>query len=180
MAIIDIDSFKAKLIGGGARANLFRCVLTFPSFISNGAAISELASFMCRTSKLPGSKIAKIDVPYRGRNVPIAGDRSFDDWTITAYNDIDFKIRDAFVQWMNQINRHNANTGLANPLDYHVDMQVEQLDKEGNIVKTYRFKGIWPTDVGEIELSYDQQNAIEQFTVTFAVTYWEDASGITS
>jgi hypothetical protein len=103
----------------------------------------------------------------------MAGDRTFEPWTITIINDIDFKIRNAFERWMNGINQHNNNTGLTNPVDYQADMSVAQLDKAGNEVKVYNFRGTFPTNLSSIELSYDSSDAIEEFTVELQVQYWE-------
>lgn len=173
MAIIDVDTFKSKLVGGGARANLFQCIINFPIFVGNTAALTEQTAFMCRSASLPASTTEKIEVPYRGRMIPVAGDRKFEDWKIIVYNDIDFRIRNAFEKWINTINEAQSNTGLSNPLDYEVDMAVHQLDKAGNIVKKYDFRGVFPTSVSAIELNYNQTAEIEQFDVQLALTYFQ-------
>ena len=108
----------------------------------------------------------------------VPGDRQFDPWTITVINDENLKIRTAFERWSNGINQHEANVGIANPNDYMADMIVEQLDKEGKAVKRYDFRGTFPTNIGAIDLSYENENTIEEFTVELQVNYWE--SGTTS
>jgi hypothetical protein len=170
MAILGIDDFKSKLTGGGARANLFKCVVNFPGD-ANGDV--ELSSFMCKAAQLPASILGMIEVPFRGRKLKMAGDREFEPWTITVINDTDFRLRDAFERWSNGINNHNANTGLVNPTDYFADLAVEQLDKDGSTVKKYDFRGCWPTNISAIEVGYENENAIEEFTVEFQVQYWE-------
>jgi len=170
MAILGVDDFKSKLVGGGARANLFKATLNFPSYAVGDV---ELTSFMCKAAQLPGSTINPIMVPFRGRQLQIAGDRVFEPWTVTIINDTDFSIRNSFERWMNGINQHNANTGLTNPVEYQADMIVEQLNKEGESVKRYDFRGTFPTNVSPIEVSYDSENVIEEFTVELQVQYWE-------
>lgn len=170
MAILGVDDFKAKLIGGGARANLFKATLGFPGYVN---ADVELASFMVKAASLPASIISPIMIPFRGRQLQIAGDRTFEPWTITVINDTGFDIRNSFEEWMNGINQHNANTGLTNPSDYMSDMIVAQLDKDGTELKSYNIRGCFPTNVGAIEVSYDSENAIEEFTVELQVQYWE-------
>jgi len=170
MAILGVDDFKAKLTGGGARANLFKATLGFPAFVT---ADVELASFMVKAASLPASVIAPIMVPFRGRQLQVAGDRTFEPWTITVINDTGFDIRNSFEEWMNGINQHNANTGMTNPIDYMSDMIVSQLDKDGSELKNYNIRGCFPTNVGAIEVSYDTENAIEEFTVELQVQYWE-------
>jgi hypothetical protein len=170
MAILGIDDFKSKLTGGGARANLFKCVVNFPGYAAGDV---ELTSFLCKAAQLPASILGMIEVPFRGRKLKMAGDRDFEPWTITVINDTDFRLRDAFERWSNGINNHNANTGLVNPTDYFADLAVEQLDKDGSVLKKYDFRGCWPTNISAIDVGYDQENAIEEFTVEFQVQYWE-------
>ena len=159
--------FKSKLIGGGARANLFKVIINNPPV---GAGLdTELLSFTCKGAQLPASTVAQIDVPYRGRQLKVAGDRTFEDWTVTIINDTGFEIRDAMERWMNGINSHNANTGFNDPAEYQTDLAVEQLDKDGQKLKVYHF----PVNVSAIDLSYDANDAIEEFTVEFAYQYWE-------
>ena len=170
MAILGVDDMKAKLVGGGARPNLFKVTMAFPSYVT---ANVELASYMCKATSMPASTIAPIAVPFRGRNLQIAGDRTFDPWSVTIINDTDFNVRNSFEQWMNGINQHKQNTGLTQPSSYMADMIVEQLDKDGTVEKTYNIRGTFPTNLGAIELSYDSENAIEEFEVELQVQYWE-------
>lgn len=170
MAILGVDDFKSKLRGGGARPNLFKATVNFPAYAGGDV---ELTSFLCKAAQLPASVMAQIDVPFRGRQLKVAGDRTFEPWTVTVLNDTDFTVRNSMEQWMNGINAHAANTGLTNPVDYQADLIVEQLDKSGDTVKTYNFRGCFPTNISAIELSYDTNDAIEEFTVEFQVQYWE-------
>jgi len=170
MAVLGVDDFKAKLTGGGARPNLFKATINFPAYAGGD---TEFTSFMVKGAGLPASTITNIDVPFRGRQLKIAGDRTFEPWTITVINDAEMKVRNSFETWMNGINEHVNNTGLSNPTDYQADMIVEQLDKEGNVTKTYTLRGAFPTNVSQIDLSYDQADAIEEFTVEINYQYWE-------
>jgi hypothetical protein len=170
MAILGVDDFKSKLRGGGARPNLFKATVNFPGYAGGDV---ELTSFLCKTAQLPGSIMNLIDVPFRGRQLKIAGDRTFEPWTVTILNDTDFSIRNAMERWMNGINAHQANTGLTNPIDYQADLIVEQLDRDGDTLKTYNFRGCFPTNVSPIDVSYETVDTIEEFTVEFQIQYWE-------
>lgn len=170
MAILGVDDFKSKLRGGGARPNLFKATINFPGYAGGDV---ELTSFLCEAAQLPASTIGQILVPFRGRNVKLAGDRTFETWTPTIINDTDMSIRNAMERWMNGINGHSSNTGLTNPTDYQSDMFVDQLDRDGESVKRYVFRGAFPANISPIELSYDTTGAIEEFQVTFNVQYWE-------
>lgn len=170
MAVLGVDDFKSKLTGGGARANLFKVTLNFPVYAGGDV---ELTSFLCRTAQLPAASTGIIEVPFRGRILKMAGDRTFDNWTVTILNDTGFVVRDSMERWVNGINAHSANTGLSNPTDYQTDLTVEQLDRDETVLKRYDFRGAFPIRVGEIALDYDQQTAIEQFDVEFSYQYWE-------
>ena len=171
-----ISNFKSKLTGGGARANLFEVVLTFPDTAQPDSEVLEKARFLVKSANLPASNVSPIEVPFRGRTLKIAGDRSFESWTVTVLNDTDFAIRSAFEKWMNTINRLSDNTGLVNPADYQADAYVYQLDRDGQALRSYRFFDTFPTQVGPIELSYDAQG-IQEFTVELQVQYWEAIKG---
>ena len=173
MAILGVDDFKAKLKGGGARANLFKATINFPGYAAGNV---ELTSFMCRAAQLPASTLNAIEVPFRGRQLKIAGDRTFETWTTTIINDTDFGTRNALERWMNGINSHTTNIGFTNPQTYQADLLVDQLDKDESILKRYVFRGCFPTNISSIELSYDTQDAIEEFTCEFQVQYWESNS----
>ena len=171
-----ISDFKSKLTGGGARANLFEVVLTFPDAAQPAQDVLDKSRFLVKGARLPASNIAQIEVPFRGRVLKIAGDRTFDSWTVTVINDTDFSIRSAFENWMNTINKLDNNTGLVNPADYQADAYVYQLDRDGQDLRAYRFYDTFPTQVGPIELSYDAQG-IQEFTVELQVQYIEILKG---
>jgi len=171
-----ISNFKSKLTGGGARSNLFEVVLTFPDAAQPDSAVLEKARFLVKGANLPASNVSPIEVPFRGRVLKIAGDRTFDSWTVTVINDTDFAIRSAFERWSNTINRLSDNTGLTNPADYQADAYVYQLDRDGSTLRSYRFYDTFPTQVGQVELSYDQ-TGIQEFTVELQVQYWEAIKG---
>lgn len=168
----NISDFKAQLTGGGARANQFRVELTFPSYVALGVVAGQQAQFLCKSAQLPASTVENFGVQYRGRAVNFAGERSFAPWSIQVYNDTNFNIRNAMEQWSNGIQNLGATTGLTNPRDYQVDLSVHQLDRNGAIIKTYKFIDAYPTEIGSIELDYDTVNAIETFPITFQYNYW--------
>ena len=168
--VLAVDDFKAKLRGGGARANLFKATINFPAYARGNV---EITSFLCEAAQLPGSVMGIINVPFRGRQLKIAGDRTFDVWTPTIINDTDFGVRNAMERWMNGINAHSANTGLTNPVAYQADLLVDQLDRDETVLKSYIFRGCFPTSISPIDLAYGTNDDIERFTVEFQVQYWE-------
>src|SRR6056300_1009827 len=170
MAILGVDDFKSKLRGGGARPTLFKATVNFPGYAGGDV---ELTSFLCKAAQLPASVMNVIEVPFRGRQLKIAGDRTFETWTVTILNDTDFNIRNAMERWMNGINAHQANTGLTNPVDYQADLIVEQLDRDESVVKKYNFRGCFPTNISAIDVNYDTVGEVEVFDVTFTYQYWE-------
>lgn len=172
-----VTDFKAKMTGGGARPNLFEVALSFPGAVDIDASILDTARFLVKAAALPGSNVAPIDVPFRGRIIKVAGDRTFDSWTITVINDTNFAIRSAFEKWMNSINRLSDNTGITNPIDYQANAQVFQLDRNGDTLRAYVFYDLFPTNISPIDLSYDSSDTIEEFTVEMQVQWWEAIAG---
>lgn len=168
--VLGVDDFKAKIRGGGARPNLFKATINFPGYAQGDV---ELTSFMCEAAQLPGSTTGTIEIPFRGRRLKLSGDRAFEPWTVTIINDTNMAVRDAMERWMNGMQQHSANIGIADPLLYEADLKVEQLDKAGDTIKTYILRGCFPTALSPIDLSYGAENEIERFTVEFQIQYWE-------
>jgi hypothetical protein len=173
-----ISGFKAQMQGGGARPNQFRVEMTFPSAIGGlGVFAGQAAQFLCRTAALPQSTIEDIAAAYRGRIVHFAGERTFQPWTVSVYNDNNFLIRNAIESWHDWILTYDQTNGTLRPSDYQVDMSVYQLDRNDNILKAYYFRDVYPTVVGQIALDYETNNQIETFEVEFTYNYFT-TSGI--
>ncbi|MDP7367766.1 MAG: hypothetical protein QGH83_10965 [Candidatus Pacebacteria bacterium] len=173
----NIDDFKANLIGGGARANQFRVTITPPTGIATGLDVRR-TSFLVKSSSLPALTLTEIAIPFRGRNIYIAGDRTAPEtWSTIFLNDTDFMIRDAMERWSNGINDLADNTGVIAPSDYQTDLIVEQLDRDDTVLKSYVFKSAWPTTVATIALDTAEATAIEEFEVTWRYQHFE-ASGV--
>ena len=177
MAVLGVDDFKSKLRGGGARPNLFKATINFPGYADGDP---ELTSFLCETAQLPGSTMGVIVVPFRGRQLKMAGDRVFAEWTVTIINDTDFAIRNSMERWMIGINSHSANSGLATPVEYEADLRIEQLDRAGENIKEYIFRGAFPTDLSPIDVSYASNDEIERFTTTFQYQYFDALNPVTT
>jgi hypothetical protein len=171
-----ITDFKSKLTGGGARSNLFEVVLNFPALAPASTEVLDKSRFLVKAANLPASNISDITVPFRGRILHVAGDRTFDSWTVTIINDTDFSIRSAFEKWMNVINRVSDNTGSTDPASYQADAYVHQLDRNGETLRSYHFYDLFPTNISPINLSYDTEG-IQEFTVEMQVHWWEAVKG---
>ena len=169
----NIDDFKANLIGGGARANQFRVTITSPPGIAIGLDIRR-TSFLVRGSSLPASALGEIAIPFRGREIYIAGDRTTaETWNTTFMNDTDFMVRNAMERWINGINDAADATGVIAPADYQTDLQVEHSDRDDTVLKSYIFRSAWPTSVTAIDLSSEAAAAIETFDVTWRYQHFE-------
>ena len=175
-----ISDFKSKLTGGGARPNLFEVELAFPAAVAIENDVLQKSRFLVKAAALPSSTVAPIEIPFRGRILKIAGDRTFETWTITVINDVDFVIRSAFEKWMNVINKLDDATGLQNPDEYQKDAMVHQLDRDGGILRSYKFWDIFPTNLSTIDLSYETTDTLEEFTVEMQIHFWEAFKGSSS
>ena len=179
-----IADIRKSLNGGGARPNLFEVDILENGLFTYSGSDSQLDSkVLVKAAQLPASNVASIDVPFRGRIMKVAGDRTFDTWTVTVINDTDFNLRTAFQNWMQAIAQYADASGEADPQAYKSTATVTQLKrKSSNLGQTsdsglepaytYDFFGIFPTNISAIDLSYDTADTIEEFTVEFQVDYW--------
>jgi hypothetical protein len=166
-----ITGFTSQLLGGGARPNQFKVELAFPTSAPDNNA-GKSAEFLCKAASLPGSTIGDIAVAYRGREIHLAGERTFESWNITIISDIDFLLRNAFERWHNSMVQYAATNGTLEPRDYLVDLSVHQLDRNDTILKSYKFFDAYPSSIASIDLGFDSNAAIEEFTVTFEYSYF--------
>jgi len=170
----NVSKFKENLIGEGARNTLFQ--VNIPSL--GGDIGMPDTTFLCKAASLPASTIGMIEVPYFGRKIKVAGDRTFADWTTTIINLENFEIRDALMNWMNQINRHEANIRNSVDFNYKKDITVTQYKKDGNNAREYTLVNCWPAEVAAIDVDWNNTDTIEDFTVTWHYDYWvSDGSG---
>jgi hypothetical protein len=170
-----VNEFRSQMTGDGARPNLFEVSMPFPAFSSPENAQSKL-TFMCKTAQLPGATLGVVPVQYFGRELKFVGNRTFTDWTISVINDEDFVVRNAFERWMNGINSHNLNVRnplATTPAGYTVDGDVRQFGKNGNVIKRYKFVGLFPTDLTPIDVDWGSNDTIEEFSVTMSYQWWE-------
>ena len=159
-----IDQFKAQLIGGGPRANRFRV------FIPRSGAKIE---FLCQAAQIPAANIGTVPVNFRGHQLKLAGDRTFENWTVTIINDVEFSVRNAIEDWQTDIQALDSGEG-ATSTDYLLSRAyVEQLHKDDSVLARYEFFNMFPTIISGIDLSYETIDQLETFTVEFAYSHWE-------
>ena len=184
-----IVDFRSKLTGGGARSNLFEVSIEYPTNMgldtsSDGAKAT--GEFLIKAAEIPASNLGNIPVPFRGRVLPVAGDRTFDPWTVTVINDEFFTVRDAMEKWSNFINDIQTSQGEVNPENYQTSATVKQLSRDGgnnpgdiDVLREYRFEGIYPNVVSSIPLDYGATDQIEEFQVTFNYLFYSVTGGLT-
>ena len=174
-------------IGQGVKPNMFSVDIAFPDAVDGAAGDADMINLLCKSAALPASNLGVIEVPFRGRTVKIAGDRTFDTWTATFVNDKEMKIRAYFEQWLAQINSHETNNSpLFTPSEtdgYTRLVKVKQLEKNasesGEVLRQYDLHYAFPTNVSQIDLAYDSNDQIEEFTVEFQYSYWKAVAGET-
>ena len=187
----NITNFRDRLVGGGARPNLFEVNIELPDGVIGQADYRDDVRFMVKAAEIPAANIGNIPVPFRGRVLPVAGDRTFDPWTVTVINDSKFNIRDAMEQWSNKINDLQFDVGDISPAAYQTKAEVFQLSRGGkssgasstggetiNVLRTYNFEGIYPSVVSSIPLDYGATDSIEEFQVTFNYLFWTVGNGL--
>lgn len=186
---LDPQSFRSALVYDGARPNLFECRLNFPAVVSDanvrdsgadGLNVSRQFSFFCRSAQIPEQTVNMFPVYFQGREIKLAGNRTIPDWTVQIINDEDFKVRNAFELWNNAINGNRTNLrsfAFTNTNDYGADGFIIQYGKQGDILRTYKFVGLWPTNVGSMENDWGTNDVVQEYQVTFAVQWVESTVG---
>jgi len=170
----DIISFRNS-VREVARPNQFQVELDFPTGLApaSPSKLAEFGTFLVKGANLPASTVGTVEVPYRGRVLKIAGDRTFEPWTVTVINDEGFKLRNAFEEWSDKISELAENRStFANATLYQTSAVVRQLSRKGGDIKSYKFEGIYPVNISAIDLAWDSNDTAEEYTVEFAVQYW--------
>lgn len=173
----NVDIFKASLIDGGARPNQFKVRLSFPTYVSDALSAAASAPFLVSVAELPGQTVNPAIVQYRGREVKLAGDRVYAPWTITVLNDTEFTIRNALEQWMDGMDDYTGKFGRLNPSEYQKDLEVVQLDRNGNELKTYRVLSAMPVDLSPVALDFGANDQVSTFTVTWQYQHFVVSGG---
>lgn len=189
---LSIEDFKSALANGGVRPTMFAVEIDFPDIVTDVVSeLKEKTKFLIKASQMPGSQIGVVNVPFRGRQLKVSGDRTFADWETTIINDTDFRLRKGMEKWMEIIQNHNFALGHeitdrgtdgqgGSKAGYFGTATVRQLDRQGKQLRMYEFNGIWPSNMEAIALNFGDTDTIEEYNVTFCVQYWhaaKDAEG---
>lgn len=174
----NINTFRSEFKGDGARPTLFEIIVTFPAALSGVFPTNEMR-LMAKATTLPSSTLGIIEVPYFGRKIKVAGDRTFDDWNVTIINDEDFSVRNAFEFWHNAMDQYSTSSEVkrvnganANPMSYVQNVQVKQYGKQGDVIKIYNLVNAFPNMIGQIDVSWENNDQVEEFDVTFSFDYF--------
>jgi T4-like virus tail tube protein gp19 len=168
----NISGFVNAFAGGGVRTNLFVVNGVIPGYSDNKAI-----SFLCKSAQIPASSLGTIEIPYRGRRIKLPGDRTFQDWSLTIISDANMSLRSGFENWSSMFNSHVGNVAAPNFMTMMPPWSVTQLLRDGNPLRTYSFAGCFPSEVGAIDLSYENNDSIAEFSVTLNYSWWEAAKG---
>jgi len=167
MSTFNVERFKSSLTNGGARPNQFMVQLSFPTYVAGQALAVARAPFLVSVAELPGQTVNPAIIQYRGREVKFVGDRIYAPFTITVLNDAEMSIRSAMEQWMGGMEDYAGKFGRLQPAEYQRDMQVFQLDRNGNALKSYNIVNSFPVDLSPVALDFGANDQISTFTVTF-------------
>jgi hypothetical protein len=176
MTTFNVERFKSALTNGGARPNQFAVSLSFPTYVAAQSIAVARAPFLVNIAELPGQTVNPAIVQYRGREVKFAGDRIFAPYTITVMNDAEMSIRNGMEQWMGGMEDNAAKFGRLQPSEYQRDIDVLQLDRNGNILKSYKLVNAFPVDLSPVALDFGANDQISQFTVTFQYQHFTTSS----
>jgi hypothetical protein len=179
----NLTEFKGK-IGYGIRPNLFQVSIpVLPTATSLASTYASDFTFLCRSAGIPAASVGTVEVPFRGRVIKLPGDRTFESWTITVFGDQNLKLRSYFEKWLDVLNEHTSGAGYTTSLSYSATLQVDQLFRGSgsstadtksphSVIRSYQFINSFPTNISQIDLSYDNNNSIAEYTVEFQYDYW--------
>lgn len=182
--VANVNGFLSNFQGSGARANRYEVIIGFANFLNiTDTSIQQKISFTCKAASIPASTLGTATVPYKGRQIKLPGDRTFDDWDVTILIDGDFMGRDVFETWSSGMLGNSSNLVKSatelNPVRIFGQAQVNMLDRNDKIIKRYQITGMFPTSVGQVAIAYDSNDAVMEQQVTFAINEWSayDANG---
>ena len=177
MTTFNVERFKSALTNGGVRPNQFAVQLSFPTYVTGAAQAVQSAPFLVNVAELPGQVVNPAIVLYRGREVKFAGDRTYAPWTITVLNDSQLSIRNAIEQWMSGMEDLQSKIGRLNPAEYQRNLQVFQLDRNGNTLKSYTLLDAFPIDLSPVGLDFGANDTISSFTCTWQYQSFTTTTG---
>ena len=175
--IKSISQFKGALARGGVRPTMFQVEMTFPDgTTSDEADVIDKATFLAKGAQIPASNIGVIPVPFRGRQLKVSGDRTFDSWTVTVLNDANFTVRKALEKWSEKVQNMNYALGETFLENYFQDLTVHQLDRDAKALRSYKVFSAWPSAISPIELDFGTQDTVEEYQVTFEYQFWHSSN----
>jgi hypothetical protein len=158
---MDINAFRSKLNGGGARPNQFEVVITYPTGL--GGTAGEIGKFLITTAELPGQTQGVTPVYYRGRLIKLAGDKEFAPFSCSIINDNNFTIRNALENWMQYMENRVTKSGEILPQNYQRPIDIYQLDRNGNRLRKYQLRDAFPVEIGPVQLDLGSNDQISTF-----------------
>ncbi|MAB51007.1 phage tail protein [Marinobacter sp.] len=176
-SVFNVERFKSALTNGGLRPNQFAVQLSFPTYVGDAATAVQKSPFLVNIAELPGQIINPAIVLYRGREVKFAGDRVYAPWTITVLNDSQMSVRNAMEQWMNGMEDLQTKIGRLNPAEYQRNVDIFQLDRNGNVLKSYTLLDAFPVDISPVALDFGANDQISTFTVTWQYQSFATSGG---
>ena len=172
-----ISQFKGALKAGGVRPTMFQVEMDFPDGTTTSVQdAANKASFLCKGAQIPASNVGVIEVPFRGRKLKVAGDRSFESWTVTVINDSSFTVRKALEKWSEKVQNMNFALGETLLSNYFKDLSVHQLDRDGQSLRSYKIFDAWPSAISPIDLDFGTTDTVEEYQVTFEYQFWNSSS----
>ena len=176
---LNVDQLKTVL-KGGVRTNLFKVNFAIPAGVDTFGLDSNIIGVLTKAAQIPQATLGSIEVPFRGTRYKMPGDRTFEPWTMTVLNDPEMRIRSMFESWSNAFKGFVSNVASADPSEFYSSVDIFQLNQSGNPIPSaggeansaWTLKGCWPSDISAIDLSYDDENTLSQFTVTWQYQYW--------
>lgn len=166
----DLTGFIASY-QSGARANRFKVIINWPTVVGSPNVSDE---FIVTGAAMPASILGVINVMFKGRPIPVPGDRTYEPVTFTFLNDLSHSHRNVLERWHDLMLAHENNVqGTFSYKDLVTTVEVIQMDRNENNIKRVKLVNAWPSNVSEIALDYNTVDQVETFTATFNYAYIE-------
>ena len=163
-----VTDFKARgLPRGGYRPSLFEVQIP--------GRLGQEFNFLARATNVPAMTVEQIIIPYFGRQIKVAGNRTYAEWETTVMIEEDFSVRDAIERWSMRINRGDTNIRDEVNEEYKEDAQILLYGKDGTVIRRYNLVGLWPQEVGTMELDWENGD-IGTYSVTWAFDFMNEGS----
>lgn len=148
----------------------------FEVSINRTTTLDKFVHSLIQSVSLPSITTGSIPIKRMGKTINIAGNSvDYSDVSTTLYDDTSRMTREYFYNWLQEYYGKPDSGTLGNQHTHTTKaiMSIKQLDRAFNEIATTKLYNIFPTSVGELELSHESEDTVATFTVAYNYSYME-------